>query len=157
MVFSAREGVEAQSETVWRQADKYKVPRLASSTSATGKGPNTLARSRNSANAGAAIAADPDSRRLGPSHAPNPFRAVIDLVEMKYLTFTGREVWRRNACRRDPEEHLPEAELYREQLLHELFNYSQELAELVLNEETPPVEVIRAPSARQSSRGRSCQ
>ena len=29
VVFSAREGVEAQSETVWRQADKYKVPRLA--------------------------------------------------------------------------------------------------------------------------------
>ena len=29
IVFSAREGVEAQSETVWRQADKYKVPRIA--------------------------------------------------------------------------------------------------------------------------------
>ncbi|MCI0358812.1 MAG: GTP-binding protein, partial [Planctomycetaceae bacterium] len=29
VVFSAREGVEAQSETVWRQADRYKVPRLA--------------------------------------------------------------------------------------------------------------------------------
>ena len=29
VVFSAREGVEAQSETVWRQADKYKVPRVA--------------------------------------------------------------------------------------------------------------------------------
>src|SRR6188768_1004667 len=29
VVFSAREGVEAQSETVWRQADKYKVPRIA--------------------------------------------------------------------------------------------------------------------------------
>ncbi len=29
VVFSAREGVEAQSETVWRQADKYHVPRLA--------------------------------------------------------------------------------------------------------------------------------
>jgi elongation factor G len=29
VVFSAREGVEAQSETVWRQADKYRVPRLA--------------------------------------------------------------------------------------------------------------------------------
>ena len=29
VVFSAREGVEAQSETVWRQADKYRVPRIA--------------------------------------------------------------------------------------------------------------------------------
>ena len=29
IVFSAREGVEAQSETVWRQADKYSVPRIA--------------------------------------------------------------------------------------------------------------------------------
>ena len=29
VVFSAREGVEAQSETVWHQADKYRVPRIA--------------------------------------------------------------------------------------------------------------------------------
>jgi small GTP-binding protein len=43
VVFSAREGVEAQSETVWHQADKYHVPRIAFINKMTAKGPTSFA------------------------------------------------------------------------------------------------------------------
>ena len=44
VVFDAQKGVEAQSETVWRQADRYKVPRLCSSTRWTWSGPTSRTR-----------------------------------------------------------------------------------------------------------------
>ncbi len=144
VVFSAREGVEAQSETVWRQADKYKVARLAFINKCDREGAEyfgTIEEIRKRLGSNPLPIQIPVG--LGPSHAPNPFRGVIDLVEMKYLTFTGEKFGAEMHIAEIPEEHLPEAELYREQLLHELFNYSHELAEIVLNEQSPPVEVVR--------------
>ena len=84
IVFSAREGVEAQSETVWRQADKYHVPRLAFINKLDREGAHfdTLVdeiRDR--------LAARPVPLQipmgLGPAHVANPFRGIIDLVRMK--------------------------------------------------------------------------
>ena len=88
VVFSAREGVEAQSETVWRQADKYHVPRIAFINKMDREGANfheTL---------------DEIEKRLqskplpvtlpigsGPPHVQGAFRGLIDLIEMKMLTF----------------------------------------------------------------------
>src|SRR5262245_30386924 len=90
VVFSAREGVEAQSETVWRQADKYGVPRLAFINKLDREGADFSSvvdeiRTRLSANP-LPIQIPVGS---GPPHVDNPFRGVIDLVEMKLLTFTS--------------------------------------------------------------------
>ncbi|MFM9067557.1 MAG: GTP-binding protein [Planctomycetota bacterium] len=90
VVFSAREGVEAQSETVWRQADKYHVPRIAFINKLDREGANfesvldEMAKRLNSQPLALQIPVG-----QGPAHVQQPFRAVIDLIEMKMLSFPG--------------------------------------------------------------------
>ncbi|MGC4001927.1 MAG: elongation factor G [Pirellulales bacterium] len=144
VVFSAREGVEAQSETVWRQADKYRVPRLAFINKCDREGADfygTIEEIRKRLGANPLPIQIPVG--LGPSHGKTPFRAVIDLVDMKLLTFTEDKLGSDVIVAELPEDLIDEANLYREQLLHELFNYSHELAELVLNEQTPSAEIVK--------------
>jgi elongation factor G len=145
VVFSAREGVEAQSETVWRQADKYHVPRMAFINKCDREGAEfhgTVEQIKKRLGANPVLIQLPIG--LGPSHAPDPFRGIIDLVEMKYLTFIEEEMGSRVEVSDIPTEFADEAALYREQLLGELFTYSNELAELVLAEAPVPVELVRA-------------
>src|SRR5689334_19923397 len=88
VVFSAREGVEAQSETVWRQADKYRVPRVAFINKLDREGADFDAVFGEISKR---LAANPVAVQIpvgqGPPHVKNPFRGIIDLVEMKLLTF----------------------------------------------------------------------
>src|SRR6187455_39460 len=83
VVFSAREGVEAQSETVWRQADKYKVPRLAyiNKMDRVGadfdKGVQTMIDR---------LGAHPVPIQL-PIGAEAGFEGIIDLVRMQAITY----------------------------------------------------------------------
>jgi elongation factor G len=144
VVFSAREGVEAQSETVWRQADKYGVPRLAFINKMDREGADfqgTLEQIRHRLNSNPVAIQIPWG--VGPPHVANPFRGVVDLVQMKLLTFTpesqGAEVFESEL----PAELHDEAELWREQMLEQLFDYSNELAELVLEKSHVPVDLIR--------------
>ena len=107
VVFSAREGVEAQSETVWRQADKYGVPRLAFINKMDREGADfygTLDEIRKRLGANPVAMQIPCGSRPA-AHGRSRFAASIDLVEMKLLTFTaesqGAEVDRRRHSRRD--------------------------------------------------------
>src|SRR4029078_11244969 len=88
VVFSAREGVEAQSETVWRQADKYKVPRVAFINKLDREGADFQGVFEE---IGSRLSAHPIAIQIpvgqGPPHVANPFRGVIDLIEMQLLTF----------------------------------------------------------------------
>src|SRR6478609_352679 len=88
VVFSAREGVEAQSETVWRQADRYKVPRVAFINKLDREGADFESVFEE---IGSRLGAHPIAIQIpvgqGPPHVANPFRGVIDLIEMKLLTF----------------------------------------------------------------------
>src|SRR5687768_12233535 len=88
VVFSAREGVEAQSETVWRQADKYKVPRVAFINKLDREGADFESVFEEMS---ARLNANPVAIQIpvgqGPPHVANPFRGVIDLIEMQLLTF----------------------------------------------------------------------
>ncbi len=144
VVFSAREGVEAQSETVWRQADKYGVPRVAFINKMDREGADFHGcfqeiRDR--------LEAQPVAVQLpvgkGPPHVPGAFSGVIDLITNEYLTFSrensGLEVTRQAV----PDEMRDEADLYREEMLEKLFEYSNELAEMVLAETPVPPELIR--------------
>ncbi len=144
VVFSAREGVEAQSETVWRQADKYHVPRLAFINKLDREGADfhgTLDEIRD--RLGSKPVAIQIPWGLGPPHLANPFRGVVDLVAMRLLTFKpesqGADVIESDI----PAELHDEAELWREQMLEQLFDYSNELAELVLEKSPVPTELIR--------------
>lgn len=144
-VFSAREGVEAQSETVWRQADRYNVPRIVFINKMDREGANFEAVLNDIA---PRLGGRPVPIEIpvgqGPAHVADPFRGVIDLVEMKMLQFDpeteGKEVTETSI----PEDLLDEATLWREQMLEAVYDLSEEAAMLALEEQEIPNEMILA-------------
>jgi elongation factor G len=143
IVFSAREGVEAQSETVWRQADKYGVPRLAFINKLDREGARfeeVVAEIRERLAAKPVLLQIPVG--LGPAHVANPFRGIIDLVRQKLLTFPGGKESTKVVVEPIPADLADEAQLWREQMLEALYNYSNELMELALAEEPIPEKLI---------------
>ena len=144
VVFSAREGVEAQSETVWRQADKYGVPRLAfinklDREGADFEGALTEIRTR--------LAGNPVPLQIpvgqGPAHMNDPFRAIIDLISMKMLEFPQEEKSRQIVQHDIPDEFREVAEVWRESMLEALYEYSDQLMELALQEAVIPDSLVR--------------
>ncbi len=144
VVFSAREGVEAQSETVWRQADKYGVPRIAFINKMDREGANfenvlTDIRKR--------LRANPVPIQIpigaGPPHVAEAFRGVIDLLTMKMLHFTeqsdGAEIVEEDI----PDDFVEAAQQARTEMLEQLYDYSNTLMELALEEAEIPVELLR--------------
>ncbi len=143
VVFSAREGVEAQSETVWRQADKYHVPRVAFINKMDREGADffgTLAEIEKR------LESHPVAVQLpvgaGPPHVQEAFRGVIDLVEMKLLTWTAESEGREVRAEEIPAELGDDAEMWREHMLDRLSGFSDELIERMLGEEEVPTELI---------------
>jgi len=143
IVFSAREGVEAQSETVWRQADKYQVPRLAFINKLDREGANFEAvfqEIKDKLNAKPVALQIPVG--LGPAHVDHPFRGIIDLIGEQVLTFPDGKEGRKVVAKPIPDELADAAALWREELIGELSNYSDPLMELALAEEPIPVELM---------------
>jgi len=151
VVFSAREGVEAQSETVWRQADKYGVPRIALVNKLDREGADffgTIGQIEKRLGARPLVLHLPQG--LGPPHVKDPFRGIVDLVEMKLLTFPPKEEalaggtgGGQPTAAPIPAELADEAALYREQLVSTLFDFSDEIAELALQEAEIPPDLMR--------------
>ena len=140
-VFSAREGVEAQSETVWRQADKYGVPRIAFINKMDREGAsftNTFEAIKER------LQANPVALQIpigaGPPHLDDAFCGVIDLILMQKLEFSdeGKKVTKTDI----PDEHMAEAELAREEMLEKIYNFDDELMEMALGGEDIPAEMI---------------
>ena len=145
VVFSAREGVEAQSETVWRQADRYHVPRIAFINKMDREGADfygTVDEIRERLGAEPLIVAIPVG--AGPPHVPEAFRGTIDLVTMKQLTFDAESRGEKIVYSEIEEGMRKEAQFYRDKLLDQLSMFSDELTELLLAEEEIPAEMIRA-------------
>jgi elongation factor G len=144
VVFSAREGVEAQSETVWRQADHYRVPRLAFINKLDREGADffsVLEEMRTRLNSNPVALQIPVGQ--GPAHVSDPFRGVIDLIRMKMLVFDSESEGRVVQEAPIPEELQDEAELWRSALLESLYNFSDELMELALQEKPIGESLIR--------------
>jgi len=122
VVIDAQKGVEAQSETVWRQADRYKVPRLVFVNKMDVVG----------ADFEAAVEQVRERLQCRPvpitwpvgqgsvKDSPNPFRAVIDLLTMELCEFLASQVGREDGkvVKRSkiPEDLLPAAQSARDQL-----------------------------------------
>ncbi len=144
VVFSAREGVEAQSETVWRQADKYNVPRLVFINKLDREGADFEGTLREIERR---LAATPIAIEipvgLGPPHVNDPFRAVIDLIEMKLLSWDSTAEGKVLTQGEIPEELLDEANAWRELMLEKLYNFSNELMDLALSEQPISADQIR--------------
>ncbi len=151
VVFSAREGVEAQSETVWRQADKYGVPRLALVNKLDREGADffgTVDQIEKRLGARPLVLHVPLG--LGPPHVKDPFRGIVDLVEMQLLTFPAKDEALAGGAALAavqagpiPPELADVANEYREHLVSMLFDLSDEVAELVMAEAAIPPEVLR--------------
>jgi elongation factor G len=144
VVFSAREGVEAQSETVWHQADKYRVPRIAVINKMDREGADffgTLDEIRER------LVCKPIPVNLpigaGPPHLKEAFRGLIDLVSMRMLTFVNDTKSGEVIEAEVPAELRDEAELWRGQMLDQLSMYSDAMAEIMLADEPVPAEMIR--------------
>src|SRR5580658_3471100 len=93
VVFDAQKGVEAQSETVWRQADKYAVPRLVFINKMDVVGANfdnalTEVRERLE---GRPVALTVPIGSGSPKDSPTPFKGIIDLISMKALFYDAAD------------------------------------------------------------------
>jgi len=137
VVFDGVSGVEAQSETVWRQADCYDVPRLC------------FINKMDRGGADFDQACQTIRSRLGativpltvPVGAGEYFRGVVDLVRMEFITFEGDQGSQviRQAI---PEDLCEEMTLRRSELIEELANHDDAIAHKFLEDQDPEEEEI---------------
>jgi elongation factor G len=138
-LFDSVAGVEPQSETVWRQADKYRVPRIAYI--------NKMDRIGADFERGVQTMVD----RLGAHPVPiqlpigseADFRGIVDLINMKAISYKdelGKEV----VIEDIPANLVEEAQTAREHLLEEVSHYDDELLELILEEREIPADRLIA-------------
>ncbi len=144
VVFSAREGVEAQSETVWRQANKYQVPRIVFINKLDREGADFY---RVMEDIAARLNATPVAIQIpagqGPTHTSDPFTGVIDLIDMQFIRFSKEDDGKQALKEPIPEELVEDAQGWRDVMLEALYGISNELAELALEEKPIPPELIR--------------
>jgi len=145
VVFSAREGVEAQSETVWRQADRYDVPRIVFINKMDREGADFEAVFND---IGPRLGGRPVAVQLpggsGPSHTSSPFRGVIDLVDMHWIEFDPSSDGKNVTVTEIPEQFRDDALLWREQMMEAVYELSEEAMALALEEQPVPREMIIA-------------
>ena len=135
VVFSAREGVEAQSETVWRQADRYNVPRIVFINKLDREGANfeNVLNDIEPRLGGRPVAVELPVG-LGPAHVSDPFRGVIDLIDMKLLEFDPETEGKEIKETEIPEELRDDAMFWREQMLEAVYELNEEAAEAALED-----------------------
>ena len=130
--------VEPQTETVWRQADKYNVPRMIFVNKMDKMGADFY----NSVETIKERLTDKAIPIELPNGASDTFAGVVSLVNMKYYTFEG-EKWVNVVEHEIPEELKAKAEEYREALIDRVSIYDDELAEKYLEGEEIPVELLK--------------
>lgn len=137
-VFDGSQGVEPQSETVWRQADKYSVPRIA------------FVNKMDKLGADFKMSVDSIEEKLTdkavpiqmPHGAAAEFTGIVDLVEMTYYTYEG-EYGEKQVQGEIPDEIKADAEAMREEMIDRLSVFDDELAEKFLEGEEIPVDLIK--------------
>ncbi len=132
-VFDAVAGVEPQSETVWRQADKYRVPRFAYINKMDRTGADFFNSVQTMTDR---LGANPLPIQL-PIGAEDDFKGVVDLVKMKGLVWTD-ELGAAYEEIEIPEDLQDQAEDYRTALIEACADYDEELMEAFLGEEEIP-------------------
>jgi len=129
-VFDGKEGVEPQSETVWRQADKYSVPRICFVNKMDKLGADFYFTVKTIIDR---LGAKPLVIQL-PIGAENEFEGVIDLVEMRALTWRGDvEMGTKYEIEPIPANMQAKADEYRAQLIEAVADTSDELMEKYFN------------------------
>jgi len=138
-VFCAKGGVEPQSENVWRQADKYNVPRMAFINKMDIMGANFY------------NAVEMIKTRLGKNAVPiqlpigkeDSFKGIIDLFEMKAYIYNdekGEDITITDI----PDDMKDDAELYRADMIEKICELDEELTMMFLEDEIPSTEQLKA-------------
>ena len=140
-VFDGKEGVEPQSETVWRQADKYNVPRVCFVNKMDKLGADfyhTVGTIKDR------LGAKPLVIQL-PIGAESDFEGVVDLITMKAYVWPDEEKKGQDMTEIEiPEDLKDRAEEYRATLVEDVAEASDELMEKYLEEGELPIEDIKA-------------
>jgi elongation factor G len=130
VIFSAVEGVEAQSETVWRQASKYSVPRICFINKMDRIGAEF---ERVFIEISERLESHPIPVQIpigaGPEGTMGGFQGIIDLVEMKALHFKTEDLGSTFTVDEIPEPLRPDAELWRERMLNALSDFDEAFTE----------------------------
>ena len=139
-VFDAVSGVEPQSETVWRQADKYRVPRICFVNKMDRVGADfkeTLAQIETK------LQGNPVAIQL-PIGAEDKFVGVVDLVRMKSITYKDETMGADYVVGEIPADMLAEAQTYREKLIEKVSEADDKLLEKYLSGDTISEDEIKA-------------
>jgi elongation factor G len=145
-VFDAVAGVQPQSETVWRQADKYRVPRIAFMNKMDRTGANflhSIETMHERLNAKSAVAIQL------PLGQEDKHEGVIDLVEMKAIRYLNEELGAKFEVIDIPKDLLEEAKLHRDEMIHKVAEAASEagddqLMEKYVGGEAPTVAELKA-------------
>jgi len=139
-VFCAVGGVEPQSETVWRQADKYRIPRLIFVNKMDRAGADFFGTIES--------IQDKLGARAIPIQIPfgveDGFEGIIDLVTHELLTFENAETGEEVRVSPIPDEYVEETEHYRELLLETLAEEDEKFMELYLDDHNVAPEEVYA-------------
>ncbi len=128
VVFCGSSGVEPQSETVWRQANRYKVPRIAFVNKMDRAGADFL---RVVGQIKDRLGATPVPIQL-PIGAEDDFKGIIDLMRMKALYWDGDDMGTSYREEDIPSDLLDQSNEYREAMLESVAEASEELMEKYL-------------------------
>ena len=138
-VLDAKAGVEPQTETVWRQATTYGVPRIVFANKMDATGADFI------------MSLESLEKRLGvqgvaiqlPIGSEDTFEGIIDLIKMKAIYFEGAKG--ENVVYKEiPEEYMAQAEEYRAKMLDQAATYDDDLLMKVLEGEEISEEEIKA-------------
>jgi elongation factor G len=138
-VFDSVQGVEPQSETVWRQADKYQVPRIVFMNKMDRVGADFFASVKSLIDR---LGAKPVPVQL-PLGKEDGLRGVIDLLLMKALVFDDETLGAAYSIQEIPDEYLELAKEYREKLLDAVVEFDEVVMERYLAGEVLAVDEVK--------------
>jgi len=141
-LFCAVGGVEPQSETVWNQAERYKVPRIAfvNKIDRTGADFHDVIKQMND---------NLDARAIAfqlPIGQEDEFKGIIDLMNCKMYTFRDAET----IVSEIPDEFKIQAREFKSQLVERLADFNEEILELFLEDKDVPFELLKK-AAREAT------
>ena len=138
--YSAADGVQPQSETVWRQADKYNVPRIGYVNKMDRSGADFFETVQQMKDI---LGANPCPIQI-PIGAEENFKGLVDLIKMKAILWHDETMGAEYDIEDIPADLVDEAQEWRDKMLENAANFDDELAELYLEGEDVPEDMLIA-------------
>ncbi|MBO1362509.1 elongation factor G [Prevotella sp. A2931] len=138
--YSAADGVQPQSETVWRQADKYNVPRIGYVNKMDRSGADFFETVQQMKDI---LGANPCPVQI-PIGAEENFKGIVDLIKMKAILWHDETMGAEYDVEEIPADLVDEANEWRDKMVENAANFDDELMELYLEGKDIPEELLIA-------------